>query len=72
MTSSIFVDVVDDLVRISEDDPDLAKGLRWIDAQAQRRGISFYEMIFEVLYKCDNSGLSDTIDTPSEWLKRRN
>lgn len=52
---SIFVKLVDDLVECADDDPDLTDGIRWIDAQAQKKGITFYDMVFEVLYKHDTN-----------------
>lgn len=72
MTDSIFAEVVDDLVRMSDEDPDLAGGLRWIDEQAQRRGISFYEMVFEVLYRNDTSAMTSAGAKSRAWLERRN
>ncbi|MBI4894141.1 MAG: hypothetical protein HY833_00150 [Candidatus Aenigmarchaeota archaeon] len=45
--------MVDDLVIFSEHDPELADGLRWMDSQAQMRGISIYEMVFNALCKHD-------------------
>lgn len=50
---SFFTRMVDELVEFSEHDPELAEGLRWIDSQAQKYGINFYEMVFRVLYKYD-------------------
>lgn len=60
-----FAKMVDDLVVFSEHDPELADGIRWLDGQAQKKGVSFYEMVYEVLYKHDvNSKASD-------WLKHK-
>ena len=58
--------MVDELVDFSEFDPELADGIKWLDAQAQKKGITFYDMVFEVLYTNDiNSKAKD-------WLRTRN
>jgi len=65
-TNSFFTNMVDELVEFSEYDPELAEGLRWLDSEAQKRGITFYEMVFHVLHRYD-------IDTKAkEWLSTRN
>jgi hypothetical protein len=46
-----FVGIIDDLVVMSEGDGELADGLRWIDAQSRKHGISFYEMAMIILRK---------------------
>jgi hypothetical protein len=46
-----FMEMIDDLVVMSEKDSELAEGLRWIDAQSQRNGLTFYEMAMIVLRK---------------------
>ena len=66
MSESTFTRLMDDLVDMSRDDPELAEGIRWIDEQAQRRGISFYDVAFEVLYR------HDQVKNTSAWLERRN
>ena len=61
-----FSKMVDELVEFSEYDPELADGIKWLDDQAQKKGISFYDMVFEVLYKHD-------VDSKArEWLYSRN
>lgn len=67
MSDSFFTSVMDELVQTADDDPELADGLRWLDDQAQRRGISFYDMAFEVLYRREHS-----ISDHRAWLDRRN
>ncbi|MGD2106631.1 MAG: hypothetical protein PVH93_03395 [Nitrosopumilaceae archaeon] len=63
---AFFSKMVDELVEFSEYDPELADGIKWLDDQAQKKGITFYDMVFEVLYKHDvNSKAKD-------WLKTRN
>ena len=58
--------MVDELVDFSEQDPELADGIKWLDAQAQKKRITFYDMVFEVLYNHDINSKAQT------WLKTRN
>lgn len=44
-----FTKLVDSLVFFSEYDPELADGLKWLDREAQKRDITFYEMVLNVL-----------------------
>jgi len=61
-----FNKMVDELIDFSEFDPELSDGIKWIDIQAQKKGISFYDMVFEVLYKHD-------VDSKAKsWLSSRN
>ena len=61
---AFFSKMVDELVEFSEYDPELADGIKWLDHQAQKKGITFYDMVFEVLYKHDvNSKAKDWIST---------
>ena len=46
-----FIEIVDDLVMMSESDADLAEGVRWIDSQSQKNGLTFYEMVYIVTEK---------------------
>jgi cellobiose phosphorylase len=46
-----FVEMIDDLVMMSESDSELAEGLKWIDLQSQRNGLTFYEMAMIILRK---------------------
>jgi len=63
---AFFSKMVDELVEFSEHDPELADGIKWLDKQAQKKGITFYDMVFEVLYKHD-------VNTKAkDWLKTRN
>lgn len=61
-----FTKMVDELVQFSDSDPELAEGIKWLDSQAQKKGISFYEMVFQVLYKHDVSSKA------KQWLDSRN
>ena len=63
---AFFSKMVDELVEFSEHDPELADGIKWLDEQAQKKGISFYDMVFEVLYKHDVNSKAQ------EWLSTRN
>jgi len=61
-----FNKMVDELIEFSEFDPELSDGIKWLDIQAQKKGISFYDMVFEVLYKHD-------VDSKAKsWLSSRN
>ena len=62
----VFEDVVDGLVESSSDDPELASALRWLDSEARRRGITFYDMVFEALYR------RDTCVRAGRWMNARN
>ncbi|HKU48466.1 MAG TPA: hypothetical protein VJP79_00825 [Nitrososphaera sp.] len=46
-----FIGIIDDLVVMSEDDSELAEGLRWIDSQSRKQGVTFYEMAMIILRK---------------------
>lgn len=63
-TNEFFTRVVDELVESSEYDPELAEGLRWIDSQARKKGVTIYEMVFEILYKHNADD--------RQWLSTRN
>ena len=57
--------MVDDVVEFSQYDLELADGLRWLDRLAQKESVSFYEKVYEVLYK------HDVNDKAKEWLKSK-
>ena len=63
---AFFTKMVDELVEFSQYDPELADGIKWLDDQAQKKGISFYDMVFEVLYKHDVNSKA------KQWLNSRN
>ena len=63
---SFFTKMVDEPVEVSEYAPELADGIRWLDTQAQKKGISFYDMVFDVLYKHDINSKAKC------WLNSRN
>jgi len=49
-TDQVFRNKVDCIVLGAQNDPVLKEGLKYIDEQAQHRGITFYEMMFFVVY----------------------
>jgi len=61
-----FKKMVDELVDFAEYDPELADGIKWLDKQASKEGLSFYDMVFKVLYHHDVNVRA------SEWLRSRN
>jgi hypothetical protein len=60
-----FIMIIDDLVVMSEKDSELAEGLRWIDAQSQKNGVTFYEMALMILRKHMAERRA------KEWLKNK-
>lgn len=65
-SKDFFSKMVDELVIYSEHDDELAQGLKWLDKQAQKKGITFYDMVFDVLYK------HDVKVKAKDWFKTRN
>ena len=63
---NFFRKMVDELVEFSAHDPELADGIKWLDGQAHKKGITFYDMVFEVLYSHDVNSKAQN------WLKTRN
>jgi hypothetical protein len=60
-----FRESIDDLVLFSEHDPELAEGFRWLDKEATRRKITFYEMAYFVLHRYD-------VDQKAkEWMTKK-
>ena len=51
--SSFFKKMVDDLIEFAEYDQELKEGIQWLDGKAREKNISFYAMVFEVLYNHD-------------------
>ncbi|HLE35429.1 MAG TPA: hypothetical protein VI698_06025 [Nitrososphaerales archaeon] len=60
-----FMEMVDELVRLAENDEELFDGIKWIDNESKKLGISFYEMFFIVLQR----HLAD--EKAKEWFKSR-
>jgi len=65
-SQTFFTKMVDELVEFSEYDPELSDGLKWLDGEAQKKGLSFYDMVYQVLYKHDVNSKA------KEWLDSRN
>ena len=65
-SQTFFTKMVDELVEFSEHDPELSDGLKWLEREAQRKGLSFYDMVYQVLYKHDVNSKA------KEWLNSRN
>ena len=65
-SQTFFTKMVDELVEFSEHDPELSDGIRWLDGEAQKKGLSFYDMVYQVLYKHDVNSKAE------EWLNSRN
>ena len=65
-SQTFFTKMVDELVEFSEHDPELSDGLKWLDGVAQKKGLSFYDMVYQVLYKHDVNSKA------KEWLNSRN
>jgi len=65
-SQTFFTKMVDELVEFSEHDPELSDGLKWLDGEAQKKGLSFYDMVYHVLYK------HDVYSKANEWLNSRN
>ena len=63
---TFFTKMVDELVEFSEHDPELSDGLKWLDGEAQKKGLTFYDMVYQVLYKHDVNSKA------KEWLNSRN
>jgi len=63
--NKFFTKMVDELVEFSQYDPELADGIRWLDELAQKNDVSFYEMVFNVLYKHDINSKA------REWLHEK-
>ncbi len=59
---SFFTKMVDELIDFAKYDPELMDSIKWMDSKAQKKGISFYDMVFETLYKHDINSKA------KEWL----
>ena len=65
-SNTFFTKMIDELVEFSEYDHELSDGIKWLDEQAQKKGLTFYDMVYQVLYRHDvNSKAKD-------WLNSRN
>ena len=55
-SNTFFTKMIDELVEFSEYDPELSDGIKWLDEQAQKKGLTFYDMVYQVLYRHDVLG----------------
>lgn len=63
MTGVIFNKMVDDLVDFAlKHDEELVSGIKWLDTQAQKDGVSFYDKVYQVLLK------KEAQDKAKQWL----
>ena len=46
---SNFAKIIDEMVDMSNHDQELQDGLQWLDKQAQKSGVTFYDMAYKVL-----------------------
>ena len=60
-----FMEMVDELVRLAENDEELFQGIKWIDNESKKLEISFYEMFFIVLQR----HLAE--EKAKEWLNEK-
>lgn len=58
-----FTKLVDGLIEYADDDPELKDGIVYLDKEAHKRGITFYDMVYEVFLKYDQS------KRVKEWVK---
>jgi len=63
---TFFQKMIDELVHFAKYDPELSEGIRWLDTQAQKKGISFYDMAFDVLYRHEIESKA------KKWMRDRN
>ncbi len=60
-----FIKMVDEMVMSADHDSELAEGLKWIDMQSRKQGLTFYEMALIILKK------HVAEKRAKEWLKAR-
>ena len=65
-SNTFFTKMIDELVEFSEYDPELSDGIKWLDEQAQKKGLKFYDMVYQVLYRHDVNSKA------KNWLNSRN
>jgi|TARA_B100001750_G_scaffold10512_1_gene7770 hypothetical protein len=65
-SNTFFTKMIDELVEFSEYDHELSDGIKWLDEQAQKKGLTFYDMVYQVLYNHDVNSKA------KEWLNSRN
>ena len=63
-----FRKMVDELVEFGEFDPELKAGLQWLDMEAQKEGISFYDKVYDVLNRYNRKYIDSEA---KDWLKHK-
>lgn len=58
--------MIDELVQTMDNDPELKDAMKDLDEKARKKGITLYDMVFEVLLK------HDADERASEWLRKKN
>lgn len=48
---TLFTKMIDEIIEFGEDDPKLKEGLQWADKQAWKKGITFYDMMYTIMYR---------------------
>ncbi len=61
-----FQMLVDELIEFSKKDPELADGIKWLDEQAIKQGVTFYDKVYEILFQYDVS------QNAKKWLNDKN
>lgn len=61
-----FQMLVDELIEFSKKDPELADGIKWLDEQAIKQGVTFYDKVYEILFQYDVS------QNARKWLNDKN
>ena len=62
---TFFTKMVDELVEFSEYDNELKDGITWLDKQAQKKNISFYKIVHDVLLRHEINIKA------KEWMRER-
>ena len=65
MTGKFFEKMVDELVEFGEYDQELKEGLQWLDKKARDKGVSFYDVVYEVLLNHDINARA------KQWVRDR-
>ena len=63
--NKLFQMMVDDLVEYAPNDLELADGIRWLDKEGRKKGMTLYQMVYHALYK------HDVNNKAKEWLKSK-
>ena len=62
---SKFTSMIDDMVEFADFDPELKDAIAWVDEQSQKKGITFYDMIYEILQT------HETQERAKEWMDEK-